>query len=111
LKFIEAHVEHLLGSRVVDVNGVAVGKVEEMRAETIDGETVVTEFHLGTAAVFERIGAFVTQLPFFRHIPYARRGYRVRWNELDLSNPYALRVTVRRDQLARMELDAESGKR
>lgn len=105
VEYIEAHVEHLLGRRVVDVDGRSIGRLEEMVAEIVDGEAVVTEFHIGGAALVERIAAFVVQLPFFRAIPFARRGYRVRWQELDLSNPRSLRVTVGRDQLPRMQLE------
>ena len=110
MQYIEAHVEHLLGRRVVDVDGRSAGRLEEMLAEVVDGETVVTEFHLGRAAVVERIAAFVVELPFFRYIPFARRGYCARWDQLDLSNPRALRLNVRCDQLARIDLGGGPGK-
>jgi sporulation protein YlmC with PRC-barrel domain len=109
MEYLEAHVEHLLGRRVVDVDGRVLGRLEEMRAEIVDRETVVTEFHVGEAALLERIGEFVTQLPFFRYIPFARHGYRIPWNQFDLSNPRAPRVTVRADQLERINLDATTG--
>ena len=111
MEFIEAHVEHLLGRRVVDVDGRHVGRLEEMLAEIVDGETVVTEFHIGSAAMVERIASFVVQLPFFQRIPFTRHGYRANWQQFDLSNPRAPRVNVRRDQLSRMELGESTGKR
>jgi sporulation protein YlmC with PRC-barrel domain len=104
MEYLEAHVEHLLGRRIVDVDGHVVGRLEEMNAEIVDGEMVVTEFHIGTAALVERVGAFVTQLPFFRHIPFSRHGYRVPWQQLDLSDTLHPRVRVRRDELERMDL-------
>jgi len=108
---IEAHVEHLLGQRVVDVDGRHVGRLEEMLAEIVDGETVVTEFHIGSAALVERIASFLVQLPFFRRIPLTRHGYRVGWQQFDLSNSRVLRVNVRRDQLSPIELGGSSAKR
>jgi hypothetical protein len=72
---------------------------------------VVTEFHVGAAALLERIAAFVSQLPFLEYFPFAQRGYCVRWQEFDLSNPRALRVTVPRDQLPRIDLAETAGKR
>jgi len=102
MKITEVHVEHLLGRRVVDVDDRAIGRLEEFRADVVEGELVVTEFHVGGAALIERIAAFVTQLPFFSLIPFARRGYRVSWRDLDLSDPLRPRVQRRRDQLETM---------
>jgi len=99
--YLEAHVEHLLGRRVVDVDGQEVGHLEELRAEVVDGELVVTEFHIGAGALLERIGEFVTQLPFLRYIPFSRHMYRVPWEQLDLSDTLRPRVKVRRDELQR----------
>ena len=110
MEYIEAHVEHLLGRRVVDVDGQRIGRLEEMLAEVVDGETVVTEFHVGGAAVVERLAAFITQLPFFRYIPFARTGYCVRWEDFDLSNPRALRLTLRRAELKRVEIGVTAGR-
>lgn len=99
MEFLEAHVEHLLGRRVVDVDGRVVGRLEELHAEIVDGETLVTEFHIGAGALLERIGVFVTQLPFFRYIPFTRRMYRVSWQQFDLSDTRRPRVRMRRDDL------------
>jgi len=101
VEYLEAHVEHLLGRRVVDVDGQVVGRLEELRAEVVDGDTVVTEFHIGAGALLERIGAFVTQLPFLRYIPFSQRMYRVPWSQLDLSDTLRPRVRVRREELQR----------
>jgi len=101
MNYLEAHVEHLLGRRVVDVDGNTVGRLEEMHAEMIDGELVVTEFHIGAGALLERIGEFVTQLPFLRYIPYSRHMYRVPWEQFDLSDTLRPKVRVRREDLQR----------
>ena len=103
MKYHEAHVEHLLGRRVHDIEGQVVGRLEEFHAEVIDGEMVVTEFHVGAGALLERIGEFVTQLPFLRYLPFSRRMYRVPWRQLDLSDTLRPRVRVRRDDLARTD--------
>jgi hypothetical protein len=99
MQYLEAHVEHLLGRRVVDVDGRGVGRLEELRAEIVDGDLAVTEFHVGAGALLERIGAFVKQLRLFRYIPFSRRMYRVRWQDFDLSDPLHPRVRVRREDL------------
>src|SRR4051812_28342293 len=95
----EVHVERLLGQRFRDANGQSVGRLEELIAEVVDGEYVVTELHVGGSALLERIAGFITQLPFFGWVPYAQRGYRVPWQLVDLTDPRSPTVTVSRDRL------------
>ena len=83
----EAHVEQLIGRKVRDERGRELGRIEEMIVEVIDDEYVVTEFHLGTGALIERVTGFVRQLPFFGLIPGAKEPKRVGWKEMDLSDP------------------------
>jgi hypothetical protein len=97
----EVHVEQLLGRKVRDVDGRPVGRVEELHVDVVDGESVVTEYHLGSAALVERIAGFARQLPFFRMLPVVRSEYRVRWNDLDLSDPHHPRLRVPRSALRR----------
>jgi sporulation protein YlmC with PRC-barrel domain len=98
----EAHIELMLGKRVRDVDGHVVGRLEEFRVEIADdGDYVVTEFHIGPAALLERIAGFVVQLPFFRTLPSVKGPYRVSWTQIDLSDPEQLRLTVRREELQR----------
>ena len=99
----ERHVERLLGRRVRDVDGLVVGRLEELHVHLIDGDPVVTEFHIGPAAALERVGAFVRQLPFFSLIPWQPIMYRVSWADMDLSDERHPRVRKRRDQLDRSE--------
>lgn len=97
----ELHVEQLLGKKVRDVDGQVVGRLEEFHVEMIDGEHAVTEFLIGPAAALQRIGGFLTQLPFFRFVPMPKREYCVSWNLMDLSDPDRPRTRARRDELPR----------
>lgn len=99
--FHEAHVERLLGKTVRDVNDEVVGRLEEMIAEFVDGEFVVVEYHLGPAAMVERIGGFFSALPYLRIIPFPKRLYRVPWDKLDLSEPMRPRVRCAKAELKR----------
>lgn len=97
----EAHVERLLGCRVRDIDGEVVGRIEEMRAEVVDGELVVLEYHVGSAALFERIAGFATSLPFLGVLRRTPRGCIVRWSDMDLSNPSRPAVRMSRRELRR----------
>jgi len=102
---VEAQVEQLLGRRVRDAAGEVVGRIEELRVELVDGEALVTEFHVGSAALLERIGAFSAQLPFFSWLPFALREYRIRWQDMDLADPHSPRLRVKRSELRSVPRD------
>ena len=104
MKFHEAHVERLLGKKVPDSSGVVVGRLEEIVAEMVDGELVVMEYHLGAAALLERIGAFFSNMPYFSLLPLRRKGYRVRWQDMDLSEPMRPKIRRGKSELERVDI-------
>ena len=81
--------ELLVGRRVLDTNGKAVGRVEEVRAEA-GRDAVVTAVCIGPDALLERLSVPVTRL--FGH----QSGYVARIDQIDLSDPLqpVLRVPV-----------------
>jgi len=94
----ELRAELLLGRKVRSIHGHVVGRIEEMRAEREHDYWVVTEFHVGPTALIERLAVrhFGITLPGRAH------GYRVRWNQLDLSNPQHPRLTCHLEELERL---------
>jgi len=74
----EVSVEQLLGREVVDANGKRLGHIEEIIAEREGDELLVKEFHVGRAAVAERLSFGL----FGAHEPH-----RIKWSDLDLSDP------------------------
>lgn len=83
----EIHLEHMLGRRVRDASGAVIGRIEEVRVDIVDGETVVTEWHLGAEALFERLGGMALQLPFIRRMGDRPKSRRIPWQLMDLSDP------------------------
>lgn len=102
----EVHVERLLGRRVRDVDGAVVGRIEELRADTVDGELVITEFHLGPAALLERMARSALKLPFLKLLPIPRWEYRVEWSFIDLSDAARPVLRCSRSDLRRSHADA-----
>ena len=99
----EVHVELLLGQRVVDSTGRKVGRIEELRAKRDGSDVVVTEYLLGPHALLERLLGFFLELPFLRLLRGKRKGFRVPWNEMNLSDPEHPRVLCTRDELEPLE--------
>lgn len=74
----------LLNRQLVrDREGVAIGHLHELCAREVDGELVVTEYHLGRGALMHRFGIPLLHLFGFR----AAEPIRIPWDRLDLSDP------------------------
>ena len=96
----ELHVELLLGEKVFAMNGVSIGRLEEIRTEVNRGQFYVTEFLVGSYAVLERLAAWRIGRAVLRVVRAQRKeGYRIRWEQLDLSDPRRLRLLCEVDEL------------
>jgi sporulation protein YlmC with PRC-barrel domain len=87
---VEVRVEQLLGREVVDANGQRIGHIEEIIAEPDGSELLVKEFHVGRAALAERISAHgiaMTFLGLFGAHRKTKKPHRINWSDLDLSDP------------------------
>ena len=78
--------EELLGKRVVAADGTSVGRLEEVRVERRGDDYEVSEYLVGTGALFERL-AFVRRL-LGREV----RAIVVRWDQLDITGHKHLRL-------------------
>jgi sporulation protein YlmC with PRC-barrel domain len=94
----ECRVELLLGRRVRTQDGRVVGRIEEMRAEIENSYYVVTEFHLGPHALIESLAV----RHFGLTLPGRVHGYRVRWDQLDLTDQEHPRLTCPIEELERL---------
>ena len=87
------HVELLLGEKVFALNGLAIGRLEEIRTQINKGHCFVSEFLVGSYAVLERLAAWRIGRAVLRVFGARRQeGYRVRWDQLDLSDPRHLKL-------------------
>jgi len=79
----ELHVERVLGRRVLALNGRSAGRLEEVRVEKHGSGFVVTEYHIGPAALLERLSVHALRVLG----AHPRRTFAVPWDKLDLSDP------------------------
>jgi hypothetical protein len=89
----ELRIDRLLGRPVLGLNHRPVGRLEEFRAEVHGRGCVITEYVIGTAGFFERMGLAML---FAEH---KRRGHVARWDQLDISDPEQPRLTCSVDEL------------
>ena len=89
----QVHAELLLGEKVFALNGLPIGRLEEIRTEINKGHCFVSEFLVGNYAVLERLAAWHIGRAVLRVLGTKRKeGYRIRWDQLDLSDPRHLRL-------------------
>jgi sporulation protein YlmC with PRC-barrel domain len=84
----QIHVELLLGKKVFALNGRSIGRLEELRTAKDRGHYFVSEFLVGEYAMLERLSAWSIGRALLRIFGAKREeGYRIRWDQLDLSDP------------------------
>lgn len=92
----ELRVDRLLGRRVFGLNHRPVGRLEEFRAEVHGRGCTITEYVIGTAGFFERMGLALL-------FPEPKRGGHVaRWDQLDISDPEHPHLTCPLDELGKL---------
>jgi sporulation protein YlmC with PRC-barrel domain len=97
----ELRLELLLGRRVLDCNGEAIGRIEEVRAGQQGDEWVIQEYLVGSTALLERLSAWRIGVGMLKLLG-ARKlhgGYRIPWNQLDLSDQSCPRLRCTRSEL------------
>lgn len=97
----EIHLELLLGKQVLDCEGNAIGRIEEIRAEPEGEDWTIREYLVGITALWERLSAWRIGIGLAKLLG-ARKlngGYRIPWNLLDLSDPESPRLYCTRSEL------------
>ena len=100
----QLHAELLLGRRVFALNGQAVGRIEEISVVEQQGKAFLTEYLVGSYALLERLSALSIGRQILRSLGggLKRGGYRVAWDQINLSDPERPRLACSVDQLMTM---------
>ncbi|BCM17842.1 PRC-barrel domain-containing protein [Mesorhizobium sp. J8] len=103
------HLDHLAGRRVFSEQGRSIGYIEEIIAEQDGGDLVVTEFHVGIFAAFERLSASTIGTALLDFFALRRREglYRIPWDKLDISDPTRPRLLCPDEELAALKAQPE----
>src|ERR1700760_1314747 len=100
----EVKLELLIGRRVVDVDGLFVGRIEEVLAEREGDQLLVTEYHVGTQGLFERFSVYGIGARLLRYLgarANSAHPHRIPWDKLDLSDSEHPRLTCAAGELTR----------
>ena len=91
----ELHVELLTGRKVVERNGKKVGRIEEIVAEYRGTELIVQEVHVGRRGFVERFSL----REIFGLRMRDKKPEKLRWEDLDFSDPAHPRLKVSVEEL------------
>ena len=100
---VELSAELLMGRDVRDAGGEVLGHIADLCAGDEDGELVVRYYLVVPARGAYRISVrslLLEVLKLFR-VPLGGQGYRIPWDQMDLSDPGRPRVRLRKEQLGR----------
>lgn len=101
-KKTEVKLELLLGTRVVDINGARVGRIEEVLADRHGDDLLVTHYLVGRYGLFERFSILHVGIGLFRYLgsrAQSAHPHRIPWDKMDLSDAEHPRLTCAIDEL------------
>lgn len=98
---MELNVELLLGTKVRDVDGEDVGRIEEFHVERGDDACLVDAYLVGTSALIDRLSAWTLVRPIKALLGTRKLYtlYQVPWQDMDLSDPKHPRLRVAKRDL------------
>ena len=91
----ERRLDRLLGRRVYDRDGRAVGHIQEFIAEPEGDYHVIAAIDLGPVALLERLAVRHLGVTWLRR----PRGYRARWDQIDFEDEHRPTLTCGADEL------------
>jgi len=100
----EINAELLLGRQVLASSGEPIGRIEEIVAVPQGSLLAVSEYHLGSYALMERLAASLFGRALLDFVGGSKlgQGYRIPWDKLDLTDPEKPKLLCPMDQLERM---------
>jgi hypothetical protein len=98
---MEWKVELLLGTKICDVDGEDVGRIEELRVQRGDKACLVEAYLVGASALIERLSAWTLIRPIKAFLGTRKLYtiYQVPWEDMDLSDPHHPRLRVAKRDL------------
>ena len=86
---MDIKVELLVGTKVRDLDGRKVGRIEEIRVERQEEALLVEAYLIGASALIERLSARTLVRPIRRLLRtrHIYSVYEVPWQDMDLTDP------------------------
>jgi sporulation protein YlmC with PRC-barrel domain len=98
---MELNIGLLLGTKVTDVNGKKIGRIEEVRVTREERALLVDAYLIGASGLIERLSAWTLLRPIKQrlHDRHIHSVYEIPWQDMDLSDPNKPKARVARRDL------------
>jgi sporulation protein YlmC with PRC-barrel domain len=100
---MDIRVQLLVGTKVHDVDGRKVGRIEEIRVARDDKALLVEAYLIGVSALIERLSARTLVRPIGRFLRarHIYSVYEVPWQEMDVTDPKRPVLTIAQRDMRR----------
>jgi sporulation protein YlmC with PRC-barrel domain len=100
---MDIKVQLLVGTKVHDVDGRKVGRIEEIRVARDDKALLVEAYLIGVSALIERLSARTLVRPIGRFLRarHIYSVYEVPWQEMDVTDPKRPVLTIAQRDMRR----------
>jgi sporulation protein YlmC with PRC-barrel domain len=100
---MDIKVQLLVGTKVHDVEGRKVGRIEEIRVAREDKALLVEAYLIGVSALIERLSARTLVRPIGRFLRarHIYSVYEVPWQEMDVTDPKRPVLTIAQRDMRR----------
>jgi sporulation protein YlmC with PRC-barrel domain len=100
---MDIKVQLLVGTKVHDVDGRKVGRIEEIRVARNDKALLVEAYLIGVSALIERLSARTLVRPIGRFLRarHIYSVYEVPWQEMDVTDPKRPVLTIAQRDMRR----------
>jgi len=100
---MDIKVELLVGTKVRDLDGTNVGRIEEIRVERQEKALLVEAFLIGASGLIERLSARTLVRPIRRLLRtrHIYSVYEVPWQDMDLTDPKRPLLRIAKRELRR----------
>ena len=100
---MDIRIQLLVGTKVNDVDGNSVGRIEEIRVKLEEKALLVESYLIGASALIERLSARTLVRPIGRFLRarHIYSVYEVPWQEMDVSDPKRLVLKIAQHDMHR----------
>jgi sporulation protein YlmC with PRC-barrel domain len=86
---MDIKIQLLVGTKVHDIDGKKVGRIEEIRVERQETALLVESYLIGVSALVDRLSARTLVRPIGRFLRarHVYSVYEVPWQEMDITDP------------------------
>jgi sporulation protein YlmC with PRC-barrel domain len=101
---IEHQLFEILGKRVVDANGKHIGRLEEIECERGETNCPIDAYIVEHRALLDRVSSWALTSSLQQKLSknVAHRPYRIKWDQMDMSDPSRPRALLPEDELERL---------